>query len=110
MKRETISACIITFNEEKNIRDCLESITWCDEIIVVDSGSTDSTTDIAKAYAVRVYYHEWAGYKEQKKIAFSLATSEWTLSIDADERRSIELRDEILQLLRTGTRYNGFLF
>jgi len=81
-----ISAIVITRNEEKNIGECLDSLAFCDERIVLDCGSTDATVDIAKRKGARVAFHQWRGYGAQKNYALSLATGDWVLSIDADER------------------------
>ncbi|HEX8960843.1 MAG TPA: glycosyltransferase family 2 protein [Geobacteraceae bacterium] len=92
-----ITATIITFNEERNIGSCLESLAWADEIVVVDSGSTDRTGDICRANPkVRFSVHAWEGFGKQKNLAAGLASNDWILNIDADERVSPELRDSIL--------------
>jgi glycosyltransferase involved in cell wall biosynthesis len=93
-----ISVIIIAGNEENNIAECLESVSWADEIIVVNSGSTDRTVEIARNYTTRVYVHKWEGYAAQKSYALSLASNKWVLSIDADERVSPELKCEIENL------------
>ena len=90
-----ISVIIITSNEEINIEDCLHSVEWSDEIIVVDSQSQDKTVEIAKKFTTKVFIKKWEGYSAQKKYALSLAENEWVLSLDADERITPELRDEI---------------
>jgi glycosyltransferase involved in cell wall biosynthesis len=95
--REKISACITAGNEEKNIRRCLESVAWADEIIVVDSFSTDRTVEICKEYTDLVYEHRWLGYIGQKNLIKDLASSPWILFLDADEEISPDLRDEILR-------------
>lgn len=95
--RETISACITVGNEERNIRRCLESIAWVDEIVVVDSFSTDRTAAICKEYTDLVYEHRWLGYIGQKNLIKDLASGQWILFVDGDEEVSPELRDEILQ-------------
>jgi glycosyltransferase involved in cell wall biosynthesis len=107
-----ISVYIITFNEEKNIRRCLESVKWADEIIVVDSFSEDSTREICQEYTDRVFTHRWTGYLEQKTIAKSLARNEWVLSIDADEVVSPELYNEIYNIFKNGVdnKVDGFDF
>lgn len=89
------SVIIITKNEAMNIRPCLESVAWADEIIVVDSGSTDDTVAICKEFGAQVYVHEWPGFGPQKNRALSYAKNEWVLSIDADECVTDELRAEI---------------
>lgn len=90
-----LSVIIITKNESQNIKDCLESVKWADEIIVIDSGSTDDTVEIAKQYTEKVIYNEWKGYAIQKNYALQLAKNEWVLSLDADERVTESLRNEI---------------
>jgi glycosyltransferase involved in cell wall biosynthesis len=97
--RATISAFIVCCNEERNIRRCLESIKWCDEIIVVDSGSTDSTLQICREYTAKIFHRGWTGFVEQKRYALSLCTSDWILNLDADEEVSEELRLEIINSL-----------
>jgi glycosyltransferase involved in cell wall biosynthesis len=90
------TATIITRNEERNIGDCLASLDFVDEIVVVDSGSTDRTEDICRANPkVRFYQQEWLGYGKQKNLAASLAGQEWILNLDADERVSPALRRSI---------------
>ncbi len=110
--REKVSVCIITGNEEKNIRRCLESVRWADEIVVVDSQSTDRTREIALEYTDRVYEHPWRGYVAQKALAKDYATMPWIMFVDADEQVSEPLRDEVLQLLSSGVSeaYAGFDF
>ena len=90
-----ISATIIAFNEEHNIRAACESVAWADEIIVVDSGSTDRTCEIAEASGARVIQRDWPGFAQQKQFAVDQANYAWILSLDADERVSPELRTEI---------------
>lgn len=106
----SISACIITLNEESRIRDCLESLKWVDEIIVVDSFSTDKTVDICKEYTDRVYQRPWPGNIDQKNYAISLARNDWILSLDADERLSPELAMEIQDAIRNPSDTQGFFF
>ncbi len=81
-----ISAVIITKNEEENIERCLKSLSWIDEIVVVDSGSTDRTVEICKSYGCKVIETEWLGYGKTKQLAVNSATHDWILSIDADEQ------------------------
>ena len=97
--RPTVSAIVVCFNEERNIRDCLESLRWCDEIVVVDSFSTDRTVEICREYTDRVMQRPWAGYRDQKAFAHSQATKQWVMLVDSDERVTPELRDEIQQAL-----------
>src|SRR5581483_6178294 len=91
----TLSAIVITRNEARNIEDCLDALAFCDERIVVDSGSSDDTVQKAKAKGARVVTHEWRGFGAQKNYALSLATCDWVLSIDADERVTQPLAAEI---------------
>ena len=90
-----VTATIITYNEEGRIVECIASLSCCDEVIVVDSGSTDKTRELAAAQGARVIEHAWEGYSRQKNFAAAQARNDWILSIDADERLSIELADEI---------------
>lgn len=92
-----ISCVIITYNESINIRRCLASASWADEIIVVDSKSEDGTASIAKEYTPKVFTQEWLGFARQKEFACGLASFEWILSIDADEVVTSELAQEIRQ-------------
>lgn len=94
--REKISACIIAFNEERKIRRCLQSVTWCDEIIVIDSFSTDRTPEICREFTEKVIQHEWMGYVGQRNMIRTMATNPWILYLDSDEEISVGLRDEIL--------------
>lgn len=89
--RARLSAIIITKDEAANIGACLESLAFCDERVVVDSGSTDGTLMIAREKGARVNFHAWQGFGAQKNHALSLARGDWVLSIDADERVTPEL-------------------
>jgi len=94
-----ISACIISYNEENKIEDCLRSLKdIADEIVLVDSNSTDRTLEIAKHYTDRIILQDFLGYIEQKNFALSHASHDWVISLDCDERLSPELREEILAL------------
>ncbi len=110
--RETISVCITAGNEEKNIRRCLESVKWADEIVVVDSFSTDRTPEICREYTDLVYEHKWLGYIGQKNLIKDIATCPWIMFVDADEEVSVALRDEILEAFNNGATetYAGFEF
>ncbi len=88
MSLPKLSVTIITFNEENNIRDCLENIKWADEIIVVDSFSTDKTVEICRQYTDKIIQRKWPGHVDQKQFALKQATGDWILSLDADERLS----------------------
>lgn len=96
----SISVVVITFNEEANLPRTLESVKWADEIIVVDSGSTDRTAEIAKGYGAKVWVESWKGFAAQKNSAIDKATCDWVLSIDADEVVTSDLRDAIQHGLR----------
>jgi glycosyltransferase involved in cell wall biosynthesis len=93
-----ITACIITFNEADRIAACCESLAFCDEILVVDSHSTDATREIAARCGARVIERDWPGYRSQREFAMLTATHDWILAVDADERVSDPLRTELLAL------------
>ena len=97
--RPRLSVILITRNEADNIAACLESVAWADEIVVVDSGSSDETAAIGRRYTPHVHSTDWPGFGPQKNRALDLATGEWVLSIDADERITPELRAEIEAVL-----------
>ena len=97
-----ISACVTAGNEEDKIAACLASLTWCDEIIVVDSYSKDKTFEISKQYTPHVYQHPWEGYIAQKNYIRTLANHPWILFVDADEVVSKDLREEIEQEFAKG--------
>lgn len=103
-----ISATIIAFNEERNIVRAIESLRCCDEIIVVDSGSTDRTVELATNLGARVVDNPWSGYSSQKNFASEQAANDWILSIDADESLSEALEGEIWQIKKNGPRYDGY--
>lgn len=93
-----ISAVIITFNEGENIRAACESVAWADEVVVVDSESTDATREIAEGCGARVLINKWPGFAAQKQLATDAAAHEWVFSLDADERVSPELESSIAAL------------
>mgnify|MGYP000069427030 CR=1 FL=1 len=95
-----LSVIIIAKNEEPNIGRCLESVKFADEIIVLDSGSTDRTIEIAQEYTDEIYSTDWQGYGIQKQRALSIATSDWVLNLDADESLSDDLREEIIEAMK----------
>jgi len=96
-----ITATIITFNEEGRIAEAIASLSCCDEVIVVDSESTDRTRDIARDMGARVIERAWPGYSNQKNFAAEQAANDWILSVDADERLSVELVNEIVRWRRS---------
>jgi glycosyltransferase involved in cell wall biosynthesis len=104
----TLSVVIITRDEEANIGCTLASVSWADERIVVDSGSTDRTRDIASHYGARVFEEPWKGYAEQKNAAIAKATCDWVLSLDADEEVSSELASEIMTVVRSADSADGY--
>ncbi len=103
-----ISATIITFNEERNLPRALESLRCADEIVVVDSGSSDRTVEIAQKLGARVVESAWPGYANQKNFAAEQAGNDWILSLDADESLSEALEAEIWQLKKTGPKYDAY--
>lgn len=90
-----VTATVITLNEARHVEACLASLAWADEVIVVDSGSTDGTPDLARASGARVIEREWPGYAAQKDFAAAQAAHDWILSVDADERVTPALADEV---------------
>jgi glycosyltransferase involved in cell wall biosynthesis len=95
----TLSVTIITKNEEKQIRSCLEAVRWADEIVVLDSGSVDETVAICREYTDKVFMTDWPGFGVQKNRAIEKTSCEWVLSVDADETVSDGLRREIKQVI-----------
>jgi glycosyltransferase involved in cell wall biosynthesis len=95
----SLSAVVIAMNEESAIGACLDSLAWCQEIVVVDSGSTDRTREIAMARGARLIEHEWEGYGRQKNFAVRQATNDWVLCVDADEIVGAKLRASIEKAL-----------
>src|SRR5206468_7751618 len=94
-----LSVTIITYNEAADIADALGSVAWADEIVVVDSESTDATVAIARQHTDRVAVRRWPGYVDQKNFAASISSHDWILSVDADERVTPELASEIKAIL-----------
>jgi glycosyltransferase involved in cell wall biosynthesis len=113
----TLSAILICKNEAANIEACLQSVSFCDEIVVVDSGSIDGTQHIARRFTEKVFEQSWLGFGPQKNVALDHATGDWVFSIDCDERVTPALRDAVLQAVKQGgahaafavTRRNAFL-
>lgn len=103
-----LTVTVITRNEAANIEGALQSVTWADEILVVDSNSADDTVAIAKRYGARVDVHEWEGYSEQRNYAAQVASNDWILAIDADERVPPELAEEIKRILANGPAASGY--
>lgn len=103
-----LTVTVITRDEAHHLDACLESVSWADEIVVIDSGSTDETVAIARRHNARVEVREWPGYSAQKNYAASAATHDWILSLDADERVTPELAAEIRQLLAAEPPRRGY--
>jgi glycosyltransferase involved in cell wall biosynthesis len=103
-----ITATIITLNEERNIARAIESLRCCDEILIVDSGSTDRTAELGQNLGARVIEASWLGYAAQKNRAAEQASHDWILSLDADEALSEALEAEIWKLKKTGPQYDAY--
>jgi glycosyltransferase involved in cell wall biosynthesis len=101
MSRPSISLVVIARNEESLIGQCLQSARFCDELVLVDSFSTDGTVDVAKAHGAKVFSRNFQGYIDQKQFALEQATGDWVLSLDADEQATFELQREILAQLES---------
>jgi len=99
---DTLTIVIVAKNEARNIVECVASASFADEVLVLDSNSTDATATLAEQAGARVIKTDWPGYGPQVARGFSLATSRWVLSLDADERISQALRDEVLAAIRSG--------
>lgn len=95
MTRPRVCVVVITQDEEQNLRRCLESVAWADEIVVVDAESRDKTVQIAREFTDRVTVRPWPGFAAQKNFAITQGTGDWILSLDADEEAPPELREEI---------------
>lgn len=105
----TLSVAIITLNEESNLARTLASVQFADEIVVVDSGSTDGTLEIARAFDAKIISTEWKGFAGQKNTAIESCTGTWILSLDADEELTPELQTEIRALLRGNPSADAYL-
>lgn len=101
--QEKISACVLTFNEEIKIERCLKSLTWCDEIVVMDSFSTDKTLDICRKYTDQIHQHSWLGFVAMRNLTRQYASFPWILFVDADEEVSPALKAEIIATFERGT-------
>jgi glycosyltransferase involved in cell wall biosynthesis len=104
----SLSVILITLNEEHNIRACLQSVRWADEIIVVDAESKDSTAAIAREFTDKVFVIPWQGYAANKSFAVAQAHNEWVFWIDADEVVPEALADEIMAVIRADAGYDGY--
>ncbi len=99
LNRKPVSAFVICFNEEDNIGECLDSLSFCDELLVIDSFSTDRTIELARERGARIIQRAWPGFRDQKQFGLESVTYDWVVNIDADERVSPELRENILRVL-----------
>src|SRR5690554_3318938 len=109
VNKNKLTALVITLNEEKNIRELLQNLNFADEVIVVDSFSTDKTTEIINEYKnVRLYQHAFNNFSDQRNTAISYASNEWVLFVDADERISDDLKNEIIQTLNSNQTKRGY--
>jgi glycosyltransferase involved in cell wall biosynthesis len=104
----SLSVAIVALNEEERLRACLESVVWAEELVVVDAGSSDKTVAIAREFTDRVLFRAWDGYGTQKNFALGQCHGDWILSLDADERVSDALREEIQATLGGGRPEVGF--
>jgi glycosyltransferase involved in cell wall biosynthesis len=103
-----LSVTVIALNEEENIVPCLESVRFADEIIVVDSGSTDRTLELARNFTGRIFTIDWQGFAGTKNFALDQATGDWVFSLDADERVPEGLRQEILKVIKADGPLAGY--
>src|ERR1700677_4495815 len=106
--RKTLSVAIITRNEQANLERTLGSVTWADEIVVLDSGSSDRTEEIARKFRSRFFLEEWKGFSAQKNSALEKCCCDWVLSLDADEALSDQLAKEIWELLEGDPPFDGY--
>lgn len=103
-----LSVVVLSYNEEAILGKCLSSVRWADEIVLVDSFSTDSTLEIARRFTDRIFQHPWQGFGKQKNLALEYASFPWVLSLDADEVVSPELAGEIRDALEQEQRVSGY--
>ena len=108
MPSETLSVVIITKNEETRIKNCLESVKWANEIVIVDDNSTDKTIEIAQNYTDRIFRKKMDIEGKHRNWVYAQARNSWILSLDADERVTSELKEEITKLLRNSTEFEGY--
>ncbi|MBU0650990.1 glycosyltransferase family 2 protein [bacterium] len=102
-----LSIVIITNNEEQNIGKCLEHLSWCKDIVVVDSGSTDDTVNIAKKYTDKVFFREFDNFSSQRNFGIKQTSNDWVLSLDPDEEVKLDLKEEILDVIKKD-RYSAY--
>jgi glycosyltransferase involved in cell wall biosynthesis len=109
MRKTEISAIIIAKNEAKKIDECLKSVKWCDEVILVDTGSIDRTNKIAKEYGAEIFKYEIGSYSDWRNEGLKHARGKWVLYVDADERVTALLRDEIIKLINSENDYSAYV-
>ncbi|MHB1240915.1 MAG: glycosyltransferase family 2 protein [Gammaproteobacteria bacterium] len=105
---ENLSVFVTTFNNARTLAPCLESVKWADEIVLLDSFSTDETVSIAERYGCRIFQHEFLGYGRQKQMALEHTRNRWVLLLDADEALAPDLQAEIRALLERGPQADGY--
>ena len=105
---QSLSVVVITYNEERKLRRCLDPVTWAEDIVVVDSFSTDGTVEIAKGYTDRVFQRAWSGFADQRNFGMEQARGDWILFLDADEFVTGDLEKRIRSLLRNGGDYDAY--
>ncbi|WP_319763691.1 glycosyltransferase family 2 protein [Maridesulfovibrio sp.] len=103
-----ITGLVLTYNGERLLDECLQSLSFCDEILIVDSGSTDSTPDIGRKYNARIVHNDWNGAIEQHKFALTQISTPWVVTIDQDEIISAELQKSIVEKLRNPDNVDGY--
>jgi glycosyltransferase involved in cell wall biosynthesis len=104
----TVSACTYTLNNGKELEECLKSLRWADEIVVLDSGSTDDTLEVARRHTSEVHHRDWTGFRDQLEHLGTLASGEWVLVVDADERVPEPLAEEIRRVVRGGSEETAY--
>ena len=105
---DRLSVVVITLNEEEKLEKCLDPVKWADELIVVDSFSTDGTLDIARRYTEMIFQNKWEGFASQRTFGMEHATGDWILFLDADEYVTEPLNQRIQEILKTGSEFDGF--
>lgn len=108
VKKYPLSVVTMTRNSQDKIKDCLESVSWCDDIVIVDDFSQDQTLQIAREYTDRIYQRKWENEGRQRNFAYEQARNKYILSLDSDERVTPELKEELIQLIKAGFKYNGY--
>lgn len=106
--RKTLSVALITHNEEGNLERTLGTVAWADEIVVVDSGSSDGTEEVARKFHARFFDEPWKGFAEQKNSALEKCSCDWVLSLDADEALTDELAKQIWEVLHDPSAFDGY--